>query len=212
VNIESRALIGVNEDLGPYTSPTGFIDPVVKLIVTFGAGEQLEGTGFVLEGGTFDYVVITARHVLRPFGNQATQVEVVTTDGRCLGAAIAYPKGSADGTDCGVVLLLDSLHLSKDWAVGGPSAGVDTLLEGYAAGSNEKEVLELFGVKVHGATFKHVAISSALDGTSGGPVIQSDAIVGTHIREDVGLTLSIETLVNPCADAAYAKLKAVLGQ
>lgn len=204
--VDAIALLGAGEDTTPYTSPTSSIDPVVKLIVTSAAG-RTHGSGFVLPGQLFDFVIITARHVLRPFGNKPSMVEIVTSNGdTVLACAIGWQTGTSDSTDLGVALVLDPLNLASALATGSASNG-PAVLEGYPANSSTKLTKALPSLTVFPTTLGHTPVSDS--GTSGGPLSQNSDVVGLHIRANVGVPLSISK-VDDCADAAMAKVQAVL--
>lgn len=206
--VNAIALLEAGEDTTLYTSPSSSIDPVVKLIVTSAAGKT-HGTGFVLPGQLFDFVIITARHVLRPFGNTPSMVEIVTSTGETvLACAIGWQTGTSDSTDLGVALVLDPLNLASALTTGSASSG-SAVLEGYPANSTTKSVKALDTLKVFATTLKHTPVAPSLAGTSGGPLFQDGSIVGMHIRADVGIPVSMTT-VNSCADEATASVQAVL--
>ncbi len=203
----TRCLVADAADLGPYEPPAEPIDYVVKVSAFDEAEEQMDGTGFVTWEGGYGCFVITARHVIR----RARRVEVVTSQGGCLGGAVSYPAGNADTSDCGIVLIIRSFKPGSTKELGDPPAGVfEARAEGFRANHLDLSSVKLVDAKLSEGLIRHELTSNVYAGLSGGPLLVDDRVVGQHIRAATGLPLLFDQYLNRCVAAAHAALTEIL--
>jgi hypothetical protein len=209
MSIQAFSLLGAAP--ADYEPPTTAVAPTVKLTVQASGLLPEEGSGFLISEPGWDYIVLTARHVICPAGRVASQVRVrVSTGASLLGAALAFPDGHDDATDCGVVLLWRPLLLTPGPGYGAaPQGDFDAQLAGFRANSSRLESSAPF--KAHRMDLvpdliTHPSLGPVYAGFSGGPLLAGGRVVGRHLRGDRALSLLLTQWVGPCVTAAHATL------
>ncbi len=203
MSVVAERLFTPGQDMTPYQVPVASVSPVVKLTTKTHAGRVENGTGFFIGDPGFGYTIFTARHVVRPFGNNPQEILILTSGGDSfLARSVAWVHGSSDSTDFAVLMISNDNLRTNALLSGTPSHGsFSAVARGVRAASDVEQVPTALTVQRVAGLLDFTA-GSIRPGVSGGPLVAGQRFVGSSIRTNRGLALFEAADLNACISAA----------